>query len=279
MRGSFLKKLSIEDTTELMNEKNKDIFMERLLFPDSSVCVHVLIPTQFGIFLNNDRFKDIVVLWNHVERKHWNVLAKQDAFLCHCAQCNVYLPVNNAIPYQLVLRVIGARDNDNDNYESAYDVVYAFFCRRCQTTQAISLLVIDEGSYLLLCKAISKFAFTETLCLDSENLDIVQKYAERFDRLNEMVPDFLSCVMNNVHSCYHCKRTKRSMKMCPHCKSFSFCTTKSPDSRAHGKTCMQLAEWYHCGTGLCNALREHNLFHVNDDGVLYVDSAGDVVAE
>lgn len=272
MRGAFLSQLTIEDTQELMEETNKDVFMERLLFPNATVCTHVLIPTQFGIFLDAKRFKDIVLLWENLERKHWDVLTKQDSYTCRCVKCNSYLPVNNAIPYQLVLRVVGAREED---YESAYDVVFGFFCRRCQTTQAISLLVTSETAYLSMCKAISKFAFTETLCLDVEDLDIVTKYMERFDRLNRMIPDFLSYIINNMHSCYHCGRTECSMKMCPHCKSFSFCTKKSPDKRAHGRTCFQLAEWYHCQKGLCIALKEQNVFHI--EKALFVDSVGNVI--
>jgi hypothetical protein len=177
--------------------------------------------------------------------------------------CDRPLKFSKTLPYQMVLRVIGAREKD---YESSYDVLFAFFCRKCQTTQSTSLIVIDETAYYVMCKAIASFAFTQTLFLNMDGLDVVSKYLERFEEINKSVPEFLAHVLG-VHTCFHCC-LKRDVQVCSTCKSVYFCTSGN---------CKRMSEIYHChpdpDIGLCNALKKSHLFHV--EFALYVDDAGE----
>jgi len=263
MRGLYLSDFAAAADNEIVYETNQNIFMERLLFPKKAVCAHILVPTQFGIFLNGDRLEQLARLWKLAFQDNpsinLNILARQDAYTCRCAQCYHVLRINNVLPYQLVLRIVGAREAD---YESTYDIVFAFFCRRCQTTQAPSLLVTDETAYVAVCTAIAAFAFTQTLYLNMDGLDVVGKYLERFDQINRDIPAFLSHIVD-PHTCFHCAKRQPPL-LCEGCKSLRFCNVKCTQRHSHPDP----------DIGLCNALKNRRLFHVQH--ALYVDDSGNV---
>lgn len=93
MRGTFLSPFDSKYGTELLNLKNPHFFLEKLVMPeDSDISIHLLLPTQFGLYLNEIRFKKVAELWSEAvemdAEMNLNVLIQQDIFTCQCVKCS-----------------------------------------------------------------------------------------------------------------------------------------------------------------------------------------------
>jgi hypothetical protein len=228
-----------------------------LLGPDRNVQLHLLIPTQFGILLNEMRAKKIVsVIKEHPDKS--SILLRQQECIMHCCKCQKSLEQMEDKPYQVVIRIASGETLVDESVWN-YDFLLCFLCFDCQTAKTCALLKTSEVVYESLAECFLKYGFSEPF--SSENL--MDAYLERFILLNQQTPLILEEVMQVSRYCHHCgKQTKRLVE-CVLCKIVYFCSRGD---------CLKKAHANHHEKHLCLALREQNLFHI--ESALYVNLIG-----
>lgn len=273
MRGTYLAPFNRALLSE--ESKNGHQFLEQIVLSDvsndSDISIHMLIPTQFGVYLNKARFEKVFALWETATEEDVAILIRQDGYTCQCVRCQKQLELNERMPYQMCLRAFGTR---KDGAEFQYDLLFGFLCHRCQTSHWHSWVPIVEDCYIDFCRVVREYVFVDTLQIKPEHesgLDIVDVYLKRFDRLNQMIPQVLDYV-TNTHICFHCNQA--CSERCKKCKALCFCSNKpSADHRADGKlSCAELASQYHDIGGTssaCYYLRTNQLFLLKF--AMYVD--------
>ena len=242
--------------SSIVAESSTHIFLEKLLSGDRcDICVHFIVPTLFGMFLNEERVGVIakgrdrsVPVWGDIE-----VLVKQEQCMASCAFCEHPLTQNELLPYQIALRVVVGTDDN-------YDVLFSLLCRKCQRVPWHSLLIISDRQYVPLCSNVAVYAFGDPIDLEDDQ-HIENLYMERIFSLNKHTQEIVRSTIVHPNQCYHCGRSGDLVRVCTSCECVSFCDRVSPDTRSVGKTCRELAKIYH-DNWMCKSLREHALFDV-----------------
>lgn len=241
----------------------RNTFLEWILLgPDRNVQLHLLVPTQFGIMVNNARTQEILgVVKKHPDKA--TVLIKQHDCTVQCVKCGVELKQNEDKPRQVVLRIAsGQALHDEWNY----DFLLCFFCFDCQTVKTCTLLKTNDTIFNALNACIGRYGFADALPPPTVRLDLMDSYLERFVLLNLHSATLLEEIMQLSKSCYHCGAQVRKLNACEYCGIIYFCKRGE---------CLQKATNNNHQEHLCLALREKHLFHVEES--LYVTATGEEV--
>lgn len=242
---------------------NRNTFLEWILLgPDRNVCLHLLIPTQFGILMNSVRTKRILDMIKQHPGKV-SVLIKQHECINQCVKCGVALEEDGNRPRQVVLRIAsGQALHDEWNY----DFLLCFFCFDCQTVKTCALLKTSETMVSSLNACIARYGFAEGFAPIAIRDNLMYSYLDRFLLLNYHMMSILEECMYISKYCYHCGKQVKRLKVCEDCGVVYFC--KRGD-------CQQKATNNHHQHHLCPALREKHIFHVED--AFYVTTTGEEV--
>lgn len=259
-----------EKSKLVVGEIVSHIFYERLFFDTAdTVYLHMLVPTQFGMYLNKRR-NDIVfkTVKQHFQ-KNKNIplpdgkalLLYQESFNISCVICKEPCFVDARKPYQVMFRVIGGYDLDN-NWK--YEFIIQVLCRTCQSVPFHSLLYVDlETHHQVLVEAFDKFGVTGPFQPD----DVLgEELIRRFHQIP--IPEFVQFVDPTLaNNCYNCG--KPGGAACSGCKAVHFCSNGG-DKRV---TCLDAADIYH-NRWLCCFLQDGQLFHTTC--ILYVMPDGKI---
>lgn len=267
MRGFFfVTNTDPAHVRNLLEARKKGIsnamFMERMLMgAGREAHSHMLIPTQMGMFLNQARKNYMVSLWGEASANiELDFLRVQEEIQCSCALCNVPLPINELLPYQIAIRMVGGLDSATPAL-CVYDLIISLLCRKCQTCSWHSWLVISEHKYIELCRGIAEFGFKFPIKNVPESME--EHYVSRFDCINKKTYEMMTRFLHpeSDHRCYVCGEDVYKPTSCPACGCVSFC------EKCVGDWVLSHGVW-----GLCRALKKNYLFHV--DQVYYVDQLG-----
>lgn len=242
-------------------DHNTSTFLEWILLgPDRNVQLHLLIPTQFGIYLNSARSKKILsVISNHPDKA--GILIRQHDCINQCVKCNNILQEDENKPRQVVLRVASGQTLHD---EWNYDFLMCFFCFDCQTTKTCNLIKTSDAMFDSFNVAVARYGFADAFAPLTKRHDLMDSYLERFVLLNEYTPSLLEESMHLSKYCYHCGAQVKKLKACEACCIMYYCKKGS---------CIQKAMDNHHQNHECLALREKHLFHVED--ALYVTPTGE----
>lgn len=235
----------------LLSESNPHTFLEWLLLgPDNPVTLHLLIPTQLGMCINDARNQAVNTLIEQQHSDKSEVLKKQQSCLLRCVKCLAEIPAHPDRFYQVVLRVA--------NGQSHYDFFFCFFCSNCQTVKTCALFKSSEAIYEAFSACVEKYAFCKPLNM---NASLMDAYLERFITLNAYTSNILEQCMHVSRYCYHCGKQVKKLKACSVCGVVRFCKRGE---------CLKKATLNGHQQHVCRALCEMRLFHVED--ALFVDT-------
>lgn len=268
MRGFHVPSQSDDywECARIVQEKSdSNTFLEWLLLgPDRNVKLHLLLPTQFGIFLNKQRTERVATIVKQNPGKS-SILLKQHDCASHCVKCNTKLKEDENKPYQVVLRIASGQSLDET---WNYDFLFCFFCFTCQTTKTCALLKTSDVIFEALSVCISRYGFVHAFDSPEKQYDLMDAYLERFILLNQYVRSILEESMHTSKYCHHCGKQPKRLKPCAECGIVFFCSRGD---------CLQKATANNHQLHLCMALKEKHLFHV--ECALYVDATGERVVE
>lgn len=242
-----------------------------MLGPTKIATHHLIVPTQFSMFMNTDYLMQISFAWEKAgEIADKDVLFRQEDCMSMCCVCLTSITLNERIPYQVALRVIG--NVHIKSKEWSYDILMCMLCRKCQTSPWHSLLEVDLRNYIPLCRTISENGFKMPISVtldgtDRDEFNVGKLYLVRFNHLNLLTSIIVDdTIYHGKHYCHHCKKTKsrkNNVKLCTGCESVYFCM----------EPCRELASIYH-DKWLCKNLRKGLLFNVRD--TYFISASGQI---
>ncbi len=266
---------------ECLGIENPNVFREKLIMGDTpNVYAHLIIPTSFGILLNDHRDMVMGMTWAKESPPDANldVLFKQDDQFCKCVICFKKLCPDAKRPYQVAVCIMGGIVDSNTS-DWKYDFVFGLFCRSCRTRYFLGLLIISEADYLTFASLLAEYAFAEKIKIekfvkdpgvDGLLMGICDSYLWRFDLLNKhaiTVIHFLQMDEADRRSCAHCQRMTtdlRALSLCLDCKTVTFCIK-----------CYDEAMVYH--HSLCDAIRKEELFDTAHAYCIARDGSGECI--
>lgn len=256
-------------------------FMERLML---GACyyplVHILIPTCFGVFLDEHRDEKL----RYTERQfHPNKAAiltmnHQDGIFRRCCVCTTHLKTNARVPYQVAMRVVAGWHRDSV-LKWHYDGATALLCRRCQTRSWLRLLLGGDAVYNILMSLVNELCFADQMSVPRSPehtteaalcIRLTRIYLERLSRVN--TESNRMRVMSTVvryrreQVCDHCALTiEGDPETCVECGGiFRWCSGPTRDPRVDPlQSCAQVAQRYH-GV-LCDEIRNNPLVFECED--------------
>jgi hypothetical protein len=256
---------------------NDSLYLEKLFYNSQDVILHLVIPTQFGILLNQKRndtvYKQIKKFTKKLpyEFNHelvYTVFLVQETIMLSCCFCRNLSRKDEKKPYQVVIRFIVALVNN----ELLHTTLFNIICRKCQTSPWHALYLIDHSMCPFISEKLDELQLSNEL--DPKKI-IGPEYLKRFSMLNCFIPEIL--ILFEKDKCYHCKRHDKNPKLCNKCKCVWFCTERSGDKRFNyqDETCETLSLLYH-DEWLCKELEAGYLFHVLD--ARYIDPNGQLTS-
>ncbi len=233
------------------------LFLEKLIAgPEKIITHHLIIPTQFGMFYDFLHLSNLTRAFDSckIDEQNWHVIIRQEECMSRCCTCLEEIEMDERLPYQVALRVIGTMQLHTRDW--IYDILICMVCRTCATTTWKSLILIDYFHYVPLCKAILEFGFKHKIDIVPSEETLSDIYMRRYAHLNTLIPDVIErTLFHGHHYCQVCRKIKtrkNNVKQCDGCHAVYFC-------EGH---CKNLAMRYH-DTLLCKELQLGRLFHVD----------------
>ncbi len=269
MRGYKVPKDKSDDwwkaKANYISETNAGPFFEKLFFDDEDILLHVLIPTQLGLFLNKKRNEGTFKARKQIKSPEGKALILyQDTHLISCVICRTGLFLDQKKPYQVMLRIIAGGSGEEIRFEYIFQVL----CRKCQSVPFHSLVYVDLYSNY------NNFVAAMELCgglsdMKKDNLFI----PEVVSRLKSIfIPSFLYTVDPTLATCcYHCGKHDKKLTLCPDgCGTLYFCC-EATNPKENTRSCLEFSRIYH-PWGACAALSVERLFHMGC--MLFVEADG-----